>query len=87
MGFVGVDSDYLAWLYVDPDYFQQGIGRRLLKLGVGEIGPGAWTIVLHENKPAIHLYESIGLKEVHRFQSDNAGYPCTCLRLQLESGK
>lgn len=84
VGFVGVYGDYLAWLYVDPEYYGQGIGRRLLQLGVEEIGPEAWTIVLDNNKGAIHLYESEGFKEARRFESDNAGYPCTCLRLELK---
>ena len=84
VGFVGVDEKYLAWLYVDPDHYGEGIGRKLLQIGVETIGPGAWTIVLHNNKPAIGLYESEGFKEVRRFDSDNAGYPCTCLRMERQ---
>ena len=82
VGFVGVDEKYVAWLYMDPEYYSQGIGRKLLQIGVEYIGPGAWTIVLHNNKRAIGLYESEGFKEVRRFDSDNAGYPCTCLRME-----
>jgi ribosomal protein S18 acetylase RimI-like enzyme len=81
VGFVGVDDKYLAWLYVHPEYYGRGIGRRLLTKGLEVIGDGAWTIVLDGNKRAIQLYESAGLHEVRRYQSDNAGYPCTCLRL------
>jgi ribosomal protein S18 acetylase RimI-like enzyme len=84
VGFVGVDGKYLAWLYVHPDYFGRGIGRRLLQKGLDLIGDGAWTIVLDGNRPAIRLYESEGFREVRRFKSDNAGYPCTCLRLARE---
>ena len=82
VGFVGVDGDYLAWLYVDPDHYGKGIGRVLLQLGLGEIGGDAWTIVLDGNHKAISLYESEGFKEVKRFAGDNNGYPCTCLRLE-----
>jgi len=82
VGFVGVDGKYLAWLYVHPDHYGKGIGRELLKMGVREIGDGAWTIVLDGNRKAISLYESEGFQEVRRFESDNAGYPCTCLRLE-----
>ena len=83
VGFVGVDGDYLAWLYVAPEYYGRGIGRRLLRLAVEEIGPSAWTIVLDGNERAHHLYESEGFKKVRRFESDNAGYPCTCIRMEL----
>jgi ribosomal protein S18 acetylase RimI-like enzyme len=82
VGFVGLDGKYLAWLYVDPDHYGKGIGRELLKMGLREIGDGAWTIVLDGNRKAISLYESEGFQEVRRFESDNAGYPCTCLRLE-----
>lgn len=84
VGFSSVDEKYVSFLYIDPDYFGRGIGRKLLQLAVDAIGPGAWTIVLHNNKPAIGLYESEGFKEVHRFDSENAGYPCTCLRMERE---
>lgn len=82
VGFSSIDGTCVSFLYVDPDYYRQGIGRKLLQIAVDAIGPGAWTIVLHNNKHAIGLYESEGFKEVHRFDSDNAGYPCTCLRVE-----
>jgi ribosomal protein S18 acetylase RimI-like enzyme len=82
VGFSSIDGTYVSFLYINPDYYGQGIGRKLLQIAVEAIGPGAWTIVLHNNKPAIGLYESEGFKEVHRFDSDNAGYPCTCLRME-----
>lgn len=82
VGFVGVDEKYLAWLYVSPEYYRQGIGRRLLQKGLELSGSGAWTIVLDGNHNAIRLYESEGFQEIRRFENDNAGYPCTCLRLE-----
>ena len=82
VGFVGVDEDYLAWLYIHPDHYGKGIGRELLRMGLSEIGENAWTIVLDDNHKAISLYESEGFQEVKRFAGDNNGYPCTCLRLE-----
>ncbi len=82
VGFVGVDDKYLAWLYVDPAHYHRGIGRLLLRKGLEVIGSDAWTIVLDGNKKAITLYESEGLIEARRFESNNAGYPCSCLRLE-----
>ena len=70
VGFVGVDDKYLAWLYIDPDHYGKGIGRELLKLGIREIGAGAWTIVLDGNQKAISLYESEGFQDVRRFARD-----------------
>jgi len=82
VGFVGVDHTYLAWLYIDPGHYGKGIGRELLRIGIREIGEGAWTIVLDGNQKAISLYESEGFQEVRRFPGDNAGYACTCLRME-----
>ena len=82
IGFVGVDDDYLAWLYVDPSHYGKGIGRELLRIGIREICEGAWTIVLDGNKKAIALYESEGFQEISRFDGENNGYPCTCLKLK-----
>lgn len=82
VGFVAVDDKYVSFLYVDPEYYGQGIGRKLLQKGVENAGSGAWTIVLQDNHPAIGLYASEGFNVVHRFDSDNAGYPCTCLRME-----
>lgn len=87
VGFVGVDDDYLAWLYVDPSHYKKGIGRELLRIGIREIGEFAWTVVLDGNHKAISLYESEGFREVKRFEGENNGYPCTCLRMERGMAK
>lgn len=83
VGFVGVDGTYLSWLYVDPAYYGRGIGRRLLRWGVGLIGPQAWTVVLAGNTRARRLYERQGFHVVCTCEGFNAGYPCTSMRLAL----
>lgn len=83
-GFIGVHEGYLGWLYVHPDHYGKGIGRTLLQAGLKLIPDKAWTIALAGNTRAINLYQSEGFIEVNRYQSDNAGYPCTCLRLERE---
>ncbi len=81
VGFSAVDGDYLGWLYVHPDHYHKGIGRKLLQNSLLLVPGEAWTIVLSENRPAIALYQSEGFNEVARFESENEGYPCTCLRM------
>lgn len=82
VGFVAVDEKYVSFLYVDPGHYSRGIGRELLQIATQLIGEGAWTIVLNGNRRAIALYDSEGYREVRRFRSDNAGFPCTCLRME-----
>jgi len=83
-GFIGVDERYIGWLYIHPDFYRKGLGRELLKEGLKLINERAWTIALAGNSPAINLYQSEGFIEVDRYDSDNAGYPCTCVRLEKE---
>jgi len=75
VGFSAVDGDYLGWLYVHPNHYHKGIGRKLLQNSLPLVPGEAWTIVLSENKPAIALYQSEGFNEVARFESENEGYP------------
>jgi len=87
VGFVGVDEDYIGWLYVAPSHYRRGIGRRLLRSGIALTSGPASTIVLSGNLAAIELYRSEGFRLVSRFESDNAGYPCTCLRMVRQPTK
>jgi ribosomal protein S18 acetylase RimI-like enzyme len=82
VGFFAIDGKYVSFLYVDPDYYGQGIGRKLLQIATEMIGEGAWTVVLDGNQRAIALYQREGFREVRRFAGDNAGYPCTCIRME-----
>jgi GNAT superfamily N-acetyltransferase len=36
VGFVGVDGDCLAWLYLAPGYYGRGLGRALLRTGLDD---------------------------------------------------
>ena len=83
VGFVGVEGAYLSYLYVDPEYYGRGIGRRLLRLGMDLAGPEVNTIALDGNARALALYESEGFRAIRTFDCENAGYPCTCVRLEL----
>ena len=84
VGFIGIDAGYIGWLYVHPDYYSKGVGRKLLQAGLELVKGKAWTIALEGNNRAIGLYQSEGFQEARRYQSENAGYPCTCIRLEKE---
>lgn len=83
VGFVGVEGSYLSYLYVDPDHYGRGVGRSLLRLGIELAGSGAYTVALANNTRAIRLYEDEGFAVTETFEGENAGYPCTCVRLEL----
>ena len=68
IGFVGINEALISWLYVAPEYFGHGIGRKLLQLGLEVAGPQAWTIVLAQNSRARKLYESEGFQVIDSFE-------------------
>ena len=84
VGFIGIDDGYIGWLYIDPNQYGLGLGRKLLQSGLEIVSGKAWTIALAGNTRALNLYLSEGFLEVLRYESDNAGYPCTCVRLEKE---
>jgi len=81
-GFARVDGAYVSWLYLDPDHHGRGIGR-LLRLGMDLAVPDAFTVSLVGNARALGLYESEGFAVTETFEDENAGYSCTCVRLEL----
>ena len=87
VGFVSWNDDYITWLYVDPGYHRQGVGRHLLETALDRIGSGAWTNTIPENLPALRLYESVGMQLVWTRQSHCEGYSCNTARLALPTSR
>lgn len=83
VGFVSFEGAYITWLYVDPAYHRQGVGRQLLRHAMTSCGPDAWTNTLAGNVAARRLYECEGFRVAREFDSDCDGYPCRTLRLAL----
>jgi len=84
VGFAGARGDYISWLYIDPDYYRRGIGRKLLRMAKEAAGPKAWTVALEGNTRARALYESEGFASGMTFDGENNGYPCRCVRMDLQ---
>ena len=63
-GFVAFDKNEITWLYVDPLYFQNGFGRKLLEFALKNAKKPARVTVLNNNVRAIRLYKSHGFKVV-----------------------
>ena len=66
VGFVAIDSEmtWITWLYVLPDFYRQGIGRKLLRQAIANCGSILYTSVLSGNDAALNLYQSEGFKIV-----------------------
>jgi GNAT superfamily N-acetyltransferase len=53
VGFVAFADDEVTWLYVSPDYYRQGIGRKLLRQAIARCGQTVSTSVLSGNDAAL----------------------------------
>ncbi len=78
VGFAAYGEDELTWLYVDPDRFAEGHGRRLLRHVAGQVevmhdGSVLRTEVLEGNAAALGLYLSEGFTVVRRSEGKLAG--------------
>jgi len=57
------DETHISWLYVDRQYQSRGIGRKLVRSAVAQIGarhPEAATITLHSSPFAVPIYQRMG---------------------------
>jgi GNAT superfamily N-acetyltransferase len=66
LGFVSFTSDELAWLYVDPVLYRQGVGRALVDHVLKKATSAITVELLEGNVPALSLYESMGFELTER---------------------
>ena len=66
IGFVAFDKHEITWLYVDPRFFGNGYGRRLLDFVIDKALKPIKVTVLNNNLRAISLYKSNGFKIISK---------------------
>lgn len=85
-GFAAYCEQELAWLYVDPVCYRQGVGRALVRHVIENApGPVVEIEMLEGNEPALSLYLSEGFSVTKRVAgrlAGNEGFAATGLTLQ-----
>lgn len=66
VGFVAYCEDELAWLYVDPKFYRQGIARKLTQYVIEATEEPLSLEVLEGNDPAYRFYQKMGFEPVAR---------------------
>jgi ribosomal protein S18 acetylase RimI-like enzyme len=87
VGFIAFADDEVTWLYVSPDYYRQGIGKRLLRQAINRCGKIVSTSVLSGNDAALQLYLSEGFKIIETKTgklNGNESFPATGHILELD---
>lgn len=72
-GFVAYSDAELTWLYVDPQFYKQGVGRSLVRHAIADSTAAMELEVLEGNTPALKLYLSEGFKVVKRSEGRLVG--------------
>jgi len=84
VGFIGVEGDEVAMLFVHPDWRGHGIGRRLLRHAVAALGATRLD-VNEQNEQALGFYRRMGFTVVGRSKRDYTGKPYPLLHLRLSA--
>lgn len=73
-GFVAYSDEELTWLYVDPKFYKQGVGRALVRQAVADSSSMELEL-LEGNSPALALYLSEGFRVIKRIEGRLEGNP------------
>jgi putative acetyltransferase len=82
VGFVGVSEGKMEALFVHPSRHRLGVGRRLARHAVVELG--ATTVDVNEqNEQAVAFYRRLGFTVEGRSPLDSAGRPFPLLHMRM----
>jgi len=85
-GFVGVAESKVEMLFVDPSWFGNGIGRRLM-LHATRIMGARLVDVNEQNEEAVGFYLHIGFEVFDRSELDGLGKPFPLLHMKLSDSQ
>lgn len=81
VAFMGIDADKIEMLFVSPDRFGKGIGKKLAELGIAQYEV-RYVDVNEQNPQAAGFYRHIG-EVFERTESDEQGNPFPILKMRL----
>ena len=85
LGFVGVWERKVEMLFLDPAYFGQGLGKKLLSFALTELDADRID-VNEQNTYAVEFYLRCGFEVLERVDRDDQGRLYPILRMRLIKG-
>jgi putative acetyltransferase len=82
LGFIGVLDKKVEMLFLDPKYFGQGLGKKLLNYAVKELKADKLD-VNEQNVKALEFYQKFGFRVHERSDKDDQGRNYPLLRMKL----
>ena len=82
IAFMGISDDKIEMLFVSPDYFRKGIGKRLIRLAIDECKI-RYIDVNEQNLNALTFYQKMGFQVFERTETDELGNPFPIFKMKL----
>lgn len=83
IGFIGVADKAIEMLFIDPDFFRQGLGKKLVKFALEDLGAEK-VDVNEQNISAVKFYSKFGFVTYERTDKDPQGKDYPILKMKLE---
>jgi putative acetyltransferase len=84
VGFIGVSNGKVEMLFIHPDYFDKGLGKKLLEYAVHHLKAPELD-VNEQNPKALGFYKKMGFVVVGRSELDGTGKPFPILHMRILS--
>ena len=82
VGLMGVQDGKIEMLFVAPSHIGHGLGGRLVRLAIGQLG-ATLVDVNEQNESAAAFYRHMGFKVIRRNETDGQGNPFPILEMSL----
>jgi putative acetyltransferase len=83
LGFVGVADHKVEMLFLKPQFFKKGLGRKLMDFAIHELKVNK-VDVNEQNTKAVIFYEKMGFVTYERSEKDDQGRDYPLLRMRLK---
>ncbi len=84
LGFLGVADKKVEMLFLSPDYFGLGLGKKLMDFALTELSADK-VDVNEQNVHAVKFYQKLGFITYERTDKDDQGKDYPLLRMRLKS--
>ncbi len=83
IGFIGIHSEKIEMLFLNPDYIGKGLGKQLTDFAFSNFGI-QYVDVNEQNPKATEFYKKIGFETFDRTEKDDMGKPYPILKMKLK---
>lgn len=82
IGFIATSATKVEMLFLSPNYFGKGLGKKLMNFAVSTLNANE-VDVNEQNQSALKFYKNLGFEVFERTEKDNLGKGYPLLRMHL----